>query len=110
MKQYPSNGTSNRGNGRGRDRDNRNGTGTGIGGRGGRAQNDLRNGQRSVRHYPGSNNNYWSCGLTSNTTVKIMNTKRKATTHQPPSPTKWEKVIPTASIISFIKAEGVGRR
>ena len=38
--------------------------------------------------------------LTSNTTVKIVNTKRKATTHQPPSPTKWEEVIPTASIIS----------
>ena len=28
--------------------------------------------------------------LTSNTTVKIVNTKRKATTHQPPSPTEWE--------------------
>ena len=38
--------------------------------------------------------------LTSNTTVKIVNTKRKATTHQPPSPTKWEELIPTASIIS----------
>ena len=38
--------------------------------------------------------------LTSNTTVKIMNTKGKATTHQPPSPTKWEEVIPTASTIS----------
>ena len=38
--------------------------------------------------------------LTSNTTVKIVNTKRKAPTHQPPSPTKWEEVIPTASIIS----------
>ena len=38
--------------------------------------------------------------LTSNTTVKIVNTKRKATTHQPPSPTEWEEVIPTASIIS----------
>ena len=38
--------------------------------------------------------------LTSNTTVKIVNTKKQATTHQPPSPTKWEEVIPTASIIS----------
>ena len=38
--------------------------------------------------------------LTSNTTVKIVNTKRKAATHQPPSPTEWEEVIPTASIIS----------
>ena len=38
--------------------------------------------------------------LTSNITVKIVNTKRKATTHQPPSPTEWEEVIPTASIIS----------
>ena len=38
--------------------------------------------------------------LTSNTTVKIMNTKRKATTRQPPSPTEWEEFIPTASIIS----------
>ena len=38
--------------------------------------------------------------LTSNITVKIVNTKRKATTHQPPSPTQWEEVIPTASIIS----------
>ena len=47
--------------------------------------------------------------LTSNTTVKIVNTKSKATTHQPPSPTKWEEVIPTAYIISLIKAEGVGR-
>ena len=48
--------------------------------------------------------------LKSNATVKIMNTERKATTHQPPSPTKWEEVIPTDSIISLIKAEGVGRR
>ena len=38
--------------------------------------------------------------LTSNTTVKIVNTKRKATTHQPPSPTEWQEVIPAASIIS----------
>ena len=38
--------------------------------------------------------------LTSNTTVKIVNTKKMATTHQSPSPTKWEEVIPTASIIS----------
>ena len=38
--------------------------------------------------------------FTSNTTVKIVNTKRKATTHHPPSPTEWEEVIPTASIIS----------
>ena len=38
--------------------------------------------------------------LTSNTTVKIVNTKRKATTHHPTSPTEWEEVIPTASIIS----------
>ena len=38
--------------------------------------------------------------LTSNTTVKIVNTKRNATTHQPQSPTEWEEVIPTASIIS----------
>ena len=38
--------------------------------------------------------------LTSNTTVNIVNTKRKAKTHQPPSPTEWEEVIPTASIIS----------
>ena len=38
--------------------------------------------------------------LTSNTTVKIVNKKRKATTHQPPSPTEWDEVIPTASIIS----------
>ena len=38
--------------------------------------------------------------LTSNTTVKIVSTKRKATTHQPPSPTEREEVIPTASIIS----------
>ena len=38
--------------------------------------------------------------LTSNTTVKIVNKKIKATTHQPPSPTEWEEVIPTASIIS----------
>ena len=38
--------------------------------------------------------------FTSNTTVKILNTERKATTHHPPSPTEWEEVIPTASIIS----------
>ena len=38
--------------------------------------------------------------LTSKTTVKIVKTKRKDTTHQPPSPTKWEEVIPTVSIIS----------
>ena len=37
--------------------------------------------------------------LSSKTTVKIVNTKRKATTHQPPSLTEWEEVIPTASII-----------
>ena len=43
--------------------------------------------------------------FTSNTTVKIVNTKRNATTHQPQSPTEWEEVIPTASIISLIKAE-----
>ena len=61
MQQYPSNGTGNRGGGRGRDRDNRNGTGTGTGGRGGRARNDLVNGQRSVRRYSGSNNYCWSC-------------------------------------------------
>ena len=48
--------------------------------------------------------------LTSNTTVKIVNTKRNAKPHQPPSPTEWEKVIPTASIISLMKGEGVGRR
>ena len=62
MQQYPSNGTGNRGGGRGRDRDNRNDTGTGTGGRGGRAHNDLRNGQRSVCCYSGSNNYCWSCG------------------------------------------------
>ena len=56
MQQYPSNGTGNRGGGRGRARDNRNGTGTVTSGRGGRARNDLGNGQRSVRHYSGSNN------------------------------------------------------
>ena len=49
--------------GSGRDRDNRNGTGTGTGGRGGRARNDLVNGQRSVRCYSGSNNYCWSCGF-----------------------------------------------
>ena len=38
--------------------------------------------------------------LTSNTTVKIVNTKRKATTHQTPSQTEWEEVITTDSIIS----------
>ena len=38
--------------------------------------------------------------LTSNTTVKIVNTKRKATAHQPTPSTEWEEVIPTASIIS----------
>ena len=63
MQQYPSNGTSNRGGGRVRDRDNCNGTGTGTGGRGGRARNDLGNGQRGVRRYSGSNNYCWSCGF-----------------------------------------------
>ena len=38
--------------------------------------------------------------LTSNTIVKIVNTKGKATTHKPPSPTEWGEVVPTASIIS----------
>ena len=38
--------------------------------------------------------------LKSNTTVKIVNTKSKATTHHPLSPTKWEEVIPTDSNIS----------
>ena len=28
--------------------------------------------------------------LSSYTTVKILNIKRKATTHQPPSPTEWD--------------------
>ena len=63
MQQSPSNGTGNHGGGRGRDRENRNGTGTGTGGRGGRARNDLGNGQRSVRRYSGSNNYCWSCGF-----------------------------------------------
>ena len=63
MQQYPSNGTGNCGGGRGRDRDNRNGTGTVTGGRGGRARNDLGNGQRSVRRYSGSNNYCWSCAI-----------------------------------------------
>ena len=40
-----------------------NGTGTGTGGIGGRARNDLGNGQRSVRCYSGSNNYCWSCGF-----------------------------------------------
>ena len=56
MQQYPINGTSNRGGRRGRDRDNRNGTETGTSEGGGRAQNNLINGQRSVRCYSGSNN------------------------------------------------------
>ena len=84
MQQYPSTGTGNRGGGKGRDRDNCNGTGTGTGGRGSRARNDLGNGQRSVRHYPVATTTAGVVVLTSNTTVKIVNTKRKATTHQPP--------------------------
>ena len=61
MQQSSSNGTGNRGGGRGRDRDNRNGTVTVTGGRGGRAQNYLGNGQRSVYRYSGRNNYCWSC-------------------------------------------------
>ena len=63
MQQYPSNGTGNRGGGRGREHENRNGTGTGTSGRGGRARNDLGNGQISVRRYSGSDNYCWSCGF-----------------------------------------------
>ena len=101
MQLSPSNGTGNRGGGRDRDCDNHNGTGTGTGGRGGRARNDLRNGQRSVRRYSGRNNYCWSCGFDIKHNIENCEyKKRKATTHQPPSPTEWEEVIPTASIIS----------
>ena len=63
MQQYRSNGNGNRDGGIGHDRDNRNGTGTETSGRGGRARNDLVNGQRSVCCYSGSNNYCWSCGF-----------------------------------------------